>query len=571
MSEDLFTPEDLSEEHRLIGRTADEFWRRDVEPSLEALHRHDPGVARTLLRKAAAVGLTAMQTPEVYGGLGLDLPSVMVAIERLAADASYLGWHLGHSGIGTLPLVYYGTDAQKERYLPRLASAELIGAYALTEPEAGSDAMGIRTRASLSADGRHYLLNGRKMWITNGGEADLFTVFAKVDGLAFTAFLVERSFGVRSGAEERKMGLAGTSTTALYFDQVPVPVENVLGEIGQGHRIAFTVLNAGRLKIGPNMVGGARAIVAASIEYARARQAFGQPISSFGAIQQKLAACATRLYLAESATWRAVGMVERAIAARRADGSTSAAAEVAAFEDHAVECAIIKVLASEMLDAVADEGVQIHGGHGYHRDAFVERAYRDARINRIFEGTNEINRLLITSQLFKRAGRGSDGLLEAAARVVGGASGRARQAPAADAAALVANARTLTLLMLGTAHERYGARFREPQEVALHIADGLIETFAMEAGWLRARKLAAAGVPAAAGDLSLAASRDALRRVARAAEVVIATSAPPSDERATAERLRAARALSACGPIDEIALGRSIAARLIEAGRYEVR
>jgi alkylation response protein AidB-like acyl-CoA dehydrogenase len=416
-----FIPEHLSDDHRAIARMVDEFWTQDVAPVLDALLRQEPGVARDLLRKASTLGLTSMQIPEAHGGLALDLPSVMVAIEHLARDASYLGWHLAHSGIGMLPLILYGTDAQKARYLPRMASVELLGAYALTEPHAGSDALSVRTRADLSPDGRHYILTGQKAWITNGGQADLFTVFAKVNGEAFTAFLVERAFGVTTGAEEHKMGLSGTSTTAVYFDHVKVPIENVLGEVGRGHIIALNVLNIGRLEMGPNMLMGARQILDTSLRYASERQAFGTTISTFGAIQHKLADCVVRMFATESATWRVVGLVEAETHRHEADGRSRPVAELEAFEEFAAECSIVKVTSSEMLDAVADHGVQIHGGYGYHRDSFVERAYRDARINRIFEGSNEINRLIIPGLVVRRTTRaGRARRTQAAARLGAG-------------------------------------------------------------------------------------------------------------------------------------------------------
>src|ERR1700757_4774951 len=313
--DEVFTAEDLSQEHRAIARTVDEFWANDVEPHLEAIRQQAPGIALSVLRKSADLGLTAVAIPEKFGGMEMDLASVMIVGEHLGQDASYGSWHSAHTGIGTLPILFFGTEEQKQRYLPRLAKAEMLAAYALTEPLAGSDALAIRTRADLSQDGKHYILNGQKMWITNGGAADLFTVFAKVGGEKFTAFLVERDFpGVSSGAEEHKMGITGSSTTAVYLDNVPVPVENVLGEIGRGHVIAFNILNIGRLKLGPACVGGSKNVLAISLKYAKERKAFGKPIADFGMIRHKLAEMAIRIFAAESMTYRVVGQIEAQLA-----------------------------------------------------------------------------------------------------------------------------------------------------------------------------------------------------------------------------------------------------------------
>src|ERR1700758_4297889 len=418
---EIFTAEDLSDEHLAIARTVDEFWANDVEPHLDAIRQQTPGIALSVLRKSAELGLTAVAIPEKFGGMEMALASVMIVGEHLGQDASYGSWHSAHTGIGTLPILFFGTEEQKQRYLPRLAKAEILAAYALTEPWAGSDALAIRTRADLSQDGKYYVLNGQKMWITNGGAADLFTVFAKVGGESFTAFLVERNFsGVSSGAEEHKMGIKGSSTTAVYFDNVRVPVENVLGEVGRGHIIAFNILNLGRLKLGPGSLGGAKNVLAICLKYAKERKAFGSAIAEFGAIQHKLAEMAIRIYAVESMVWRVVGLIESQLGAAPQDNSDASRTELKAVEEYAPECSIIKVYASEMLDYVVDEGVQIHGGYGYHQDYLVERAYRDSRINRIFEGTNEINRLLITGMLLKRAARGELALLPAVEKVLNG-------------------------------------------------------------------------------------------------------------------------------------------------------
>src|SRR5437870_5412255 len=431
--EEIFTPEDLTEEHRDIARTADEFWRKEVDPNLDDIQHQKPGVAISVLRKSAELGLTAIVIPEKFGGMEMDLASAMVVAEHMSRDGSYSGWHGAHSGIGTLPILYFGTEEQKQRYLPRLAKAELVAAYALSEPHAGSDALAAKTRADLSPDAKHYILNGQKMWITNGGAADLFTVFAKVGGEKFTAFLVERAFpGVSSGHEEKKMGIKGSSTTAVYLDNVHVPVENLLGEIGRGHIIAFNILNLGRLKLGPFAVGASKNVFAISIKYAKERKAFGTTISQFGMIQHKLAEMAIRTFAAESISYRVVGQIEALLEGFSWSQPDAPRVMMKAVEEFAAECSIVKVYCSETLDYVVDEGVQIHGGYGFHQDYAVERAYRDSRINRIFEGTNEINRLLIPGILLKRAGKGTLPLVAAAQAVLGEVLGGARSPESAD-------------------------------------------------------------------------------------------------------------------------------------------
>ena len=375
LPEQIFTPEDFTDEHRAIARTTEEFWAKEVAPNIEAIQHHEPGVAVSVLRKSAELGLTAVLLPEKFGGMEMDLASAMVVAEVVARDGSYSGWHGAHTGIGTLPLLLFGTEAQKEKYLPKLATAEMVAAYCLSEPQAGSDALAARTRADLSEDGTHYVLNGQKMWITNGGAADLYTVFAKVGGEKFTAFLVERAFpGVSPGAEEKKMGIKGSSTTAVYLDNVKVPVENVLGEVGRGHIIAFNILNVGRLKLGPFVVGGAKEVLRVSIKYAQERRAFGHAIADFGMIRHKLAEMAIRIYAAESMSYRVVGMIEGELEGFSWAQEGAAHRMLKAVEEYAAECSYIKVFASEMLDYVTDEGVQIHGGYGYHQDYVVERA-----------------------------------------------------------------------------------------------------------------------------------------------------------------------------------------------------
>jgi alkylation response protein AidB-like acyl-CoA dehydrogenase len=537
--ESVFTPEDLSEEHRAIGRTAEEFFRNEVAPNLEALLHQEPGLGRRLLRKSGELGLTAISIPEKFGGLELDLASALVAADGLARDASYSAWHGSHAGIGTLPLLYFGTEEQKQKYLPRLASAEMIAAYALTEPHAGSDAQAARTRADLNSDGTGYILNGQKMWITNGGDADLFTVFAKVGGEKLTAFLVERAFGgVTSGAEEKKMGLKGSSTTAVYFENVRVPASNVLGEIGRGHIIAFNILNIGRLKLGTVAVAGAKRALELSIRYAKERKAFGSAIAEFGAIRHKLAEMAIRIYAAESMAWRTLGLIQGA-----------SVSTLQSIEEYAVECSMVKVYGSEALDYAADEGVQIHGGYGFHQDYEVEKLYRDARINRIFEGTNEINRLLIPGMLLKRAARGQLNL------------NRAEAGPAAvdEDERLVQNAKRIALLALGMAVRKYAATLEKQQEILMYLADIIMETFAMESSWRRAQK------NGQAAEMCSVLLRDGMARIEQSARSVMGACLEGEELRSQAETLRR---LASHDPVNTVAMRRKIAERLLARGRY---
>jgi alkylation response protein AidB-like acyl-CoA dehydrogenase len=551
----VFTPEDLTEEHQAIARAAHEFFDKEVAPNVDAMVHGDRDLAVSLLRKAASLGFESILTPERYGGMELDLASSAVVAEALAGDGSFAGWHGAHAGIGTLPILWFGTEEQKQKYLPRLSTAELVAAYCLTEPHAGSDALAAKTRADLTPDGRHYILNGQKAWITNGGKADLFTVFAKIDGEQFSAFLVERAFpGVTSGNEERKMGIKGSSTTAVYLDNVHVPVENLLGEIGRGHIIAFNILNLGRLKLGPFAVGAAKKVLRVSIAYAKQRKAFGTEIANFGMIRHKLAEMAIRIYAVESMTYRVEGLIE----SRVADLGL-----MKAVEEFATECSIIKVYASEMLDYVVDEGVQIHGGYGYHRDYAVERAYRDSRINRIFEGTNEINRLLIAGMLLKRAQQGRLGLVKAAKalmdEVLGGPSlsGDTKS----DERRLVADAKKIALLLLATAFEKFGAAMEKQQEVLAGIADVLMETLAMESTLLRTEKTGKGA------NMCAVFLRDAMTRIEGFARPVLAACAEGDTLRSNMAVLRR---FTKFEPVNSIALRRAIAERLIAAGNYVV-
>jgi alkylation response protein AidB-like acyl-CoA dehydrogenase len=566
--QDIFTPEDLSEEHLAVGHMVDEFWANEVEPNLPAIREKKPGVAMAVLRKSVELGLTAMTIPEEYGGMAMDLPSLMVTAERMGRDGSYGGWHSAHTGIGTLPIVYFGNKQQKRKYLPKLAKVEMLAAYALTEPLAGSDALAARTRADLSADGRHYMLNGQKMWITNGGAADLFTVFAKVGGEKFTAFLVERNFpGVSSGAEEHKMGITGSSTTAVYLDNVPVPVENVLGEIGRGHVIAFNILNIGRLKLGPASVGAAKNVLAICLKYAKQRKAFGSTISEFGAIQHKLAEMAIRIFVAESMAWRVVGLIENQMHGASAESAGGSTQELKAIEEFAAECSMVKVYAAELLDYVVDEGVQIHGGYGYHQDYAVERAYRDSRINRLFEGTSEINRLVITGMPLKRAARGQLPLLEAARAMLRQAGSQPAETSGDAELNLVHNAKNIFLLTLGVAHEKYGAQLEQQQEIIMNLSDIIMEVFAMESSLLRSRKLTTAGGGVNAADACAVYLRDAMAKIELSSRTVLSACTQGEELRRDLSRLRG---YASYNPVNAIALRRQIARRLLESERYTV-
>jgi alkylation response protein AidB-like acyl-CoA dehydrogenase len=564
--DEIFTREDLSEEHIAIGRTVEDFWANDVEPNLAAIRAKKPGIALEVLHKSAKLGLLGVSVPEKFGGMEMDLPSVMVVAEVMGRDASYAGWYSAHTGIGSLPILFFGTEQQKQKYLPKLVQGELLAAYALTEPLAGSDSLAARTRADLSPDGKHYVLSGQKMWITNGGAADLFIVFAKVGGEKFTAFIVERAFGgVTSGAEEHKMGIQGSSTTALYFDNVKVPVENVLGEIGRGHVIAFNILNIGRLKLGPAVMGAAKNILSISVKYAKQRKAFGTAIASFGAIQHKLAEMAIRIFATESMAWRVVGLIETQLSSGDHNSSDAAKAELKAVEEYAAECSMIKVFAAEMIDYVADEGVQIHGGYGFHQDYAVERYYRDARINRLFEGTSEINRLVISSMPLKRAARGLLPLLEAAQeqlRQVG--QPQAQDGKGDQELSLVRNAKKIALVALGAAHQKYAAELDKHQEVVMSLSDLFMETFAMESTLLRCRRLSAAGKHTADAICSVF-LRDAMGRIQAAAQNVLASCSAAGD---LEHNMAALRSLAAYTPVDAIALRRGIAEQLLSSEKY---
>src|SRR6266850_1951236 len=411
---DVFTPEDFTEQHQMIGQTTEEFALNEIVPNAEKIEHKDFSITRDLLKKAGDLGLSGVEIPEAYGGLEMDKVTAAVIADHIAKYAGFATTWGGHTGIGTLPIVYFGTEEQKKKYLPKLAAGEIVGAYALSESSSGSDALNCRTRAQLSPDVKHYILNGEKMWITNAGFADLFTVFAKIDGEKFSAFLIERNFpGFSVGAEEHKMGIRGSSTCPLILNDCKVPVENLLGEIGKGHHIASNILNIGRFRLGAPCVGGARHSLRHAIGYAKQRKAFSKSIAEFGLIKEKLANMATLIYVGESLVYRTVGMMDVALDEVDKSGADAMKETRKAIEEYAVECSIIKVWGSEMIDYVVDETMQIYAGYGFVEEYPAERAYRDARINRIFEGTNEINRLIITGFLLKRAMSGQLPLMPA--------------------------------------------------------------------------------------------------------------------------------------------------------------
>jgi alkylation response protein AidB-like acyl-CoA dehydrogenase len=564
----IFTPERLSDEHRLMARTTEEFVAAEVVPQIARLEAKDWALARALLKRCADIGLLGANAPEEYGGLDLDKVSSVVIAERMARSASFATTFGGQANLAILPLVLFGTEAQKQQYLPRIVSGEIVGAYALSESSSGSDALAAKTRAVKRADG-NWVLNGEKMWISNGGFADLFIVFAQVDGEHFTAFLVEKAFpGVSAGAEEHKMGLHGSSTTPIVFQDAVVPADNVLGEIGRGHKVALNTLNYGRLSLGASCTGAARAAISDAARYAAQRYQFGQPIASFGAIRHKLGEMIARTYAAESLVYRTAGLFDAALAA----GDKSGAAIAAAFEEFAIEAAIAKVVGSEVLDFVLDENVQIHGGNGYVKDYPAERHYRDARVNRIFEGTNEINRLVITGMLVRRGLKGGLPLVAAAKKLqdeILALPPGARSdmgAPALDAElATIESCKKVALMVLGTAMQTYGEKLNDEQEVLSYAADILIDIYAAESALLRARQ--ARPQPAAAHHEQAARlfAVGAAERIESAARSALAAMAEGDTLRTL---LAALRRVLKIAPVNTVALRRSLADATVQSGRY---
>jgi butyryl-CoA dehydrogenase len=576
-SAEIFTPEDLNEEQRQIAATAARFAREEILPRVAAIEAKEPGAMVQLLRKAAELGFTAVDVPEEYGGMGLDKVSSTLITDHISVLASFSTAFGAHIGIATLPLVWYGTEAQKQHCLPKLATCEWIGAYALSEASSGSDAMNVRTRATLSEDGAHYILNGEKQWITNGGTADLYTVFAKIDGEKFSAFLIERDTpGLTVGAEEHKLGIRGSSTCPLVLQDCRIPKENLLGEAGKGHHIAFNVLNVGRFKLGVACIGGARHALTAMVRYAKERHAFGKAIAEFGLIQRKISAASTQLYAAESMAYRTVGLIDARLAKLAAENPEQRVNVGRSIEEYAVECSILKVYGSEMLTLVADELIATMGGYGYTEEYPAERTYRDARINRIFEGTNEINRLIITGWMMKRAISGKLPLMAAIKRVMD----EVMQPPSLDGAAssgeplereaaVLAAVRKMALFAAGVASQRFMTGLEEQQEIVADLADMISQVFALESALLRARKLAAAGrnsAEAAAAmtgllaDETMALAEHASRRVLAAC----------GQGDALMTQLAILRRLARFTPADTVALSRAVARHAIALERCPI-
>jgi alkylation response protein AidB-like acyl-CoA dehydrogenase len=569
---EIFTPEDINDEQRMFARTAEEFLRKEVLPREDAIYAKEWAVTRELMGKAGELGLLSIDIPEKYGGLGLHKVSSAIVGEQFALQASFAGSQSAHVNIGTLPIVFFGTEEQKEKYLPKLATGEMIGAYALTEPHSGSDALAAKTKAVLSDDGRHYILNGQKMWITNGSFADLFTVFAKVDGEKFTAFLVERGPGVVSGHEEKKLGIDGSSTTALMLEDCLVPVENVLGEIGRGHKIAFNVLNIGRLKLGARSVGTIKLSLGQSVQYAKERFQFGQPIASFGLIKQKIAEMTIRAYVGESILYRTLGMIDDALEQADKDDPKQV---LGVLEQYAIECSMIKVWESEALGYVVDEEVQVFGGYGYSKDYPAERAYRDARIARIYEGTNEINRIVIASQLLRRAKAGELALLESAECVLAGEKPTSdtlmlslANVEFSDEVKIIKGAKGMTLAAIGCVARAYDDHARDEQEALGLIADMVMDVYAMESALLRTQKVMADRGKencSVQTDITRVFAREAAMRIERAARMIATETADGDDKSADIIAQLNHRA-----PIKAIAARRRIADAITDAGRYNL-
>jgi alkylation response protein AidB-like acyl-CoA dehydrogenase len=576
--EDVFTPADLNDDQKLIGQSAEEFVIKEVIPHIKNLEAKKPGLLPELVKKAGELGLLSGGIPEQYGGAGLDKIATTVLTEKLSIYGGFAVTHGAHAGIGTLPIVYFGTEEQKKKYLPKLATGEWIGAYCLSEPQAGSDAQNSLTRAELTPDGKHYILNGQKMWITNGGFADIYIVFAKIGGEKLSAFIVERTFpGIKPGNEEHKMGIHGSSTTPVFLENCKVPKENLLHDAGRGHIVAFNILNAGRFTLGASAVGGSKYVLATASKYSKERKAFGKAIGDFGLVREKLAEMAIQLFAVESMIYRSAGNMETAMASASNNGSEDASEKIQntmkVLEEYAVESSIAKVYGSEMLDFVVDEAVQIFGGYGFHEDYAVCRAYRDSRINRIFEGTNEINRMLIIQMLMKRAMGGQLALMPAAMKLAdeilaGPSFEETSDDVLAAEATVVANCKKIFLQSAGGAVQKYREKLADEQELVAALSNIVMEIYAMESSLLRAQK-AANGKGQAAAQPMIDAARvfisDAAERVEHEAKRAIA--ALHEGDLLTTQ-MSVLKRFAKRAPVDTIALRRNVAKAVQLQDRY---
>ena len=569
--EDVFTPADLTDDQRLIGQTAEEFVQKEIVPNVADLEAHKEGLMAQMLKKAGEIGLLGGAIPEAYGGSGLDKISATVLAEKLSGYASFAVSHGGHAGIGTIPIVYFGTEEQKKKYLPKIATGELLSCYCLSEPQAGSDALASRTRAVLSPDGKNWILNGQKMWITNGGFADVYVVFAKVDGEKFSCFIVERGTpGFSAGAEEKKMGIRGSSTVPIFFENSPVPKENLLHEIGRGHIVAFNTLNVGRFSLGAYCLGGSKEVLEVSSKYSKERVAFGKPIEDFGLIKTKLGEMAIRIYAVESMIYRSAGMIEAAVASPQS-GADKMQQAMQVLEEYAIESSISKVMGSETVDYCVDEAVQIFGGYGFHEDYPVARAYRDSRVNRIFEGTNEINRMLIIQMLMKRAMGGVLPLIPAATKlaeeVLAGPS--FEEAPTgafAEEERSLAQAKKIFLLAAGTAVQKFREGLAEQQEIVASLANIVMDIYAMESSLRRAQKaLRFAARRQRSWAMRRAFVYDAMDRIEKEARTALAATAE-GDTLVT--QLAVLRRFAKHTPVDTIAIRRRVAEAVLAQDRY---
>lgn len=571
---EIFTPEDFSEEQLMIRDMCLQFLQTEVLPVMDRIDKAEPGLMPALMEKAGEQGLLSASVPEEYGGLGKDFVTSTLVSEALGGGNSFSVAMSAHSGIGTLPILYFGTEEQKKKYIPKLATGEWKGSYGLTEPGSGSDALGAKSTATLSADGKYYILNGQKCWITNGGFADVFTVFAKIDGDKFTAFILERGMpGFTQGHEEHKMGIKGSSTVQLYFQDCKVPVENVLGEVGRGHIIAFNILNIGRLKLDAATNGGAKGALEESIEYAKTREQFKLPIAKFGAIKYKLAEMGIRIYADESALYRTAKWIDEKEHELLAAGKPFNEALLGAAEEFAIECAILKVHGSEVLDYVVDEGVQIHGGNGFSDEYNISRAYRDSRINRIFEGTNEINRLLSVDMMLKRAMKGQLDLMGPAMNVQKELMsipefGDGVDTPFAIELKTIANMKKSILMVAGAAVQKLMATLSKEQEIIMNIADMAIKTFVAESMLLRVMKsVEKTGeennkVPLAMLHVYL---NDAVDALAKAGKEAINSFAEGDEQKMM---LLGLKRFTKTAPFNSKDARRLVAAKLIEEGKY---